>query len=90
VKNYLSRNKIENTEDLQTELESWAYIVARHFNISLLEVYSMPKPIFQQSLVWALAVSEEQGKDREFQKQKAKSKGNETVKLDYSFLDEEL
>jgi hypothetical protein len=90
VKNYLSRNKIENTEDLQTELESWAYIIARHFNISLLEVYSMPKPIFQQSLVWAIAVSEEREKDREFQKQKAKSKGNETVKLDYSFLDEEL
>tara|TARA_R110002020_G_C16223265_1_gene767823 strand:+ start:613 stop:765 length:153 start_codon:yes stop_codon:yes gene_type:complete len=47
----------------------------------------MPQEIFRQSLIWALAIEDEQEKDRQYKKQQSKSKGNETVKLDYSFLD---
>jgi len=49
----------------------------------------MPKDIFQQSLTWALAMSDEQKKQRTRIKQENKHKGHETVPLDYSFLDRE-
>ena len=62
-----------------------AYRVAKHYGVSLLEVYSMSPAIFKQSLAWALVVEEEQVKQQEVAKQKAKSNGNETVRLDYSF-----
>ena len=49
----------------------------------------MPPDIFKQSLIWALAIEEEEAEDRNREQQKAKSNGNETVNLDYSFLDRE-
>ena len=49
----------------------------------------MPRHMFRQSLVWALAINEEEKIQQKQQQQKAKSRGNETVNLDYSFLDDE-
>ena len=49
----------------------------------------MPKAIFQQSLIWAMAVNDETNKEREIQTQKAKANGREVVPLDYSFLDKD-
>jgi len=72
---------------LSRKIELWAYIVAKHYNISLHEVYQMPKNIFTQSLTWALAMNDEREKNRS--RNKAKSKSGEMVPLDYSFLDKE-
>ena len=66
----------------------FAYIVAKHYSISLTEVYQMEKEIFTQSLAWALAVNDEEEKERKRQNMQD-STGNETVTLDYSFLDRE-
>ena len=87
VRGFLKKSEIETSEDLELQIETWAYIIAKHYGISLLEVYSMPRHLFRQSLVWALAINEEEKIQQKQQKQKAKSKGNETVNLDYSFLD---
>ena len=74
-------------KDFQTQIELWAYIIAKHYNISLTEVYSMPNNIFKQSLVWAMVATDENKKNIERKKQKAKSGDSEVVNLDYSFLD---
>ena len=65
----------------------WAYIIAKHYNISLTEVYSMPKQIFKQSLVWAMVSNDENNKNIERKRQEVKSGDREVVGLDYSFLD---
>jgi len=87
VRKFLKRKEVKTSKDLGLQIEAWAYIIAKHYGISLLEVYSMPPNLFRQSLIWALAVNEEEKINQEQNKQKAKSKGNETVKLDYSFLE---
>ena len=89
VRDFLKKERIETVEDLKMQVEVWAYMIAKHYGISLLEVYSMPKPLFKQSLIWAMAITEEQEQEQERTKQRAKSKGNETVNLDYSFLEKE-
>jgi hypothetical protein len=48
----------------------------------------MDKEIFTQSLAWALAINDEEDKERKRQHMQD-STGNETVTLDYSFLDGE-
>lgn len=89
VQKFLKKKHVETVDDIRLQVESWAYIIAKHFGISLLEVYSMPQDLFKQSLVWALAINEEEEKERKRSEQQAKSGGNETVSLDYSFLDTE-
>lgn len=89
VRGFLKKREVETSEDLKLQIETWAYIIAKHYGISLLEVYSMPRHLFRQSLVWALAINEEEKIQQKQQQQKAKSRGNETVNLDYSFLDDE-
>jgi len=87
VDSFLKKEKYDSAEDYQTQIELWAYIIAKHYNISLTEVYSMPNNIFKQSLVWAMVATDENKKNIDRNKQKAKSGDREVVKLDYSFLD---
>ena len=89
MQRYIEKKKIETPEDIEYQLQALAYRVAKHYGISLLEVYSMSPALFKQSLAWALVVDEEKEEQAKVQQQKAKSKGNETVRLDYSFLDKE-
>tara|TARA_R100000781_G_C4037186_1_gene112726 strand:+ start:336 stop:611 length:276 start_codon:yes stop_codon:yes gene_type:complete len=89
VEEYIKKNRIETPQDIEYQLQGLAYRVAKHYGISLLEVYSMSPALFKQSLAWALVVDEEIEERKKVQQQKAKSKGNETVRLDYGFLDKE-
>ena len=45
----------------------------------------MERDVFKQSLVWAMAVDDEQGKERKRVNMQERT-GNETITLDYSFL----
>ena len=87
VEKFLKKEEYNSADDFSTQIELWAYIIAKHYNISLTEVYSMPKQIFKQSLVWAMVSTEEKNKNIERKKQKAKSRDREVVGVDYSFLD---
>jgi len=89
VKSFLKKEHYESSEDFNLQIQYWAYVIAKHYNISLLEVYKMPKAIFQQSLIWAMAISDETNKERKIQEQKSKAHGREVVPLDYSFLDKD-
>lgn len=88
VQQFLKKRKIESIEDFGLQAQLFAYIVAKHYSISLTEVYQMDKEIFTQSLAWALAINDEEDKERKRQHMQD-STGNETVTLDYSFLDGE-
>ena len=89
MQKFLKKKHIQTVEDIEMQVQSWAYIIAKHFGISLLEVYSMPQDLFRQSLVWALAVNEEEEKERKKSERNSRSGSGETVDLDYSFLDDE-
>lgn len=86
VARFLDKSKVETAEDYALQVELWAYIIAKHFGISLLEVYAMPQDIFTQSLVWAAVMDEEKKNETQRAKQQARSNGNETVRLDYSSI----
>tara|TARA_R100001509_G_scaffold142171_1_gene97447 strand:+ start:4084 stop:4356 length:273 start_codon:yes stop_codon:yes gene_type:complete len=86
VRQFLKKRKIESSEDLDMQMQLFAYIVAKHYSISLHEVYSMSEPIFRQSLSWALAINEE---DRLEQKKQKVSESDDTVEFDYTFLEAE-
>ena len=65
----------------------WAYIIAKHFSISIKEVHEMTPQQFYQSLTWAMVGQEEEEKGREKSKARNKSaKGGsqEVVSVDYS------
>ncbi len=87
VEKFLKKEKYDSADDYGTQIELWAYIIAKHYNISLTEVYSMPKQIFKQSLVWAMVSNDENNKNIERKRQEVKSGDREVVGLDYSFLD---
>lgn len=87
VEEFLKKDKFDSEQDLATQIELWAYIIAKHYGISLAETYSMPPHLFKQSLVWALTITEENNREIERKKQQAKAGDRETVSLDYSFLD---
>ena len=87
VEKFLKKEEYNSADDYSTQVELWAYIIAKHYNISLTEVYSMPKQIFKQSLVWAMVSTDEKNKNIERKKQEVKSGDREVVGLDYSFLD---
>ena len=60
VQQFLSKSRIETPEDLVLQHQLFAYIVAKHYSISLTEVYQMEDDVFTQSIAWALAVQEEE------------------------------
>ena len=86
VQRFLSSGKVETTEDIELQTQLFAYIVAKHYSISLHEVYNMSEPIFRQSLSWALAINEE---ERLEQKKQKVSESDDTVEFDYTFLEME-
>jgi len=63
----------------------FAYIIAKHYNISLKEVYSMNDNLFTQSLSWALAIQEEEARENARQRMEANT-GQEAISMDYDFL----
>tara|TARA_R110002051_G_C8585925_1_gene478046 strand:+ start:497 stop:778 length:282 start_codon:yes stop_codon:yes gene_type:complete len=89
VQQFLQRKTIESPEDISLQLELFAYMVAKHYGVSLMEVYQMSEEIFTKSLVWAMAVEEEQEKAAKRQEFVENTDSSEIVNLDYSFLEEE-
>ena len=85
VQRFLSSGKVETTEDISLQTQLFANIVAKHYGVSLTEVLNMERDVFKQSLVWAMAVDDEQGKERKRVNMQERT-GNETITLDYSFL----
>jgi len=88
IQKFLKKKIIETSDDLRLQTELFAYRVAKHYNISLMEVNQMDIKTFQQSLSWALAVDEEQEKESERTRVSSQN-NNETISLDYAFLNEE-
>lgn len=88
IRQFLKKKKIETSEDLKLQMELFAYIIAKHYNISLTEVYQMSDDVFRQSLSWALAINEEEEKAREREEAQS-STNNEVVSFDYSWLEQE-
>jgi len=88
VQQFLNKSRIETPEDLVLQHQLFAYIVAKHYSISLTEVYQMEEDVFTQSLAWALAVQEEEEKEMRRQQMRDNT-SNETVTLDYTFLESE-
>ena len=88
IQKFLKKKIIETSDDLRLQTELFAYRVAKHYNISLMEVNQMDIKTFQQSLSWALAVDEEQEKESERARVSSQN-DNETISLDYGFLNEE-
>ena len=88
IQQFLQKGQVENVGDVYLHTQLFAYRIAKHYNISLGEVYNMSDELFTQSLAWAMAVEEEQKKDAELQRTKA-STSQEGVSLDYDFLNAE-
>ena len=88
VQQFLNKSRLETPEDLVLQHQLFAYIVAKHYSISLTEVYQMEEDIYTQSLAWALAVQEEEEKEARRQQMQDET-SNETVSVDYTFLETE-
>lgn len=88
MQTFLSKNSLETAEDIELQSQLFAYLVAKHYSISLTEVLQMSPEIFNQSLSWALAIDSRNRKEQERASAQSNS-GNETVTLDYSFLESE-
>ena len=73
---------------IRDRLQLFAYTIAKHYNISLTEVYNMSDEIFKQSLVWAL-VAQDQEEKAERKSKMAESASEDLVDFDYSFLEME-
>ena len=86
MQTFLSKNSIETAEDIVLQSQMFAYLVAKHYGISLIEVLQMSPEIFNQSLSWALAIDSKNRKEQERASAQSNS-GNETVTLDYTFLE---
>tara|TARA_R110002050_G_scaffold118726_1_gene236259 strand:+ start:522 stop:743 length:222 start_codon:yes stop_codon:yes gene_type:complete len=71
------------------QMQLFAYIVAKHYNISLHEVYQMSDAVFKQSLSWALAVNEEERLAEKKQNLQNNTESGDIVDFDYSFLEGE-
>ena len=69
-------------------LEMWAYIIAKHYGVSLKEVHEMAPDTFQQSLVWAMVGRKNEEKEMKRKRQEANNEGRETVSLDYTFVED--
>ena len=86
LQEFLQKGEVNTLEDIELQFQMLAYIVAKHYGISLTEVLNMTPEVFTQSYTWALAVEEEKNRNRE-KANKENTTGNETVKVDYSFLE---
>jgi|TARA_R100000951_G_scaffold57432_1_gene48238 hypothetical protein len=89
IEDFLHRKKIESPADLELSLEMQAYIVAKHYSVSIKEVQEMSPQQFYQSFTWAMVGRRQEEKAHKRDKQSAKSGGRETVSLDYDFLNRE-
>ena len=89
IESFLSRKVIQSPADLELSLEMKAYIIAKHYGISIKEVHEMTPQQFFQSYTWAIVGRNEEEKAYKRKKQSSKSGSRETVSLDYSFLDTE-
>ena len=78
-----------SAEDIELQLQLFAYNIAKHYGISLTEVYNMSDEIFKQSLVWAMAFDAEEERQAEDARVRSNSESNDIVRLDYSFLQED-
>lgn len=85
----MKKKKVENSDDIVLQNQLFAYIVAKHYGLSIGEVLNMPMGEFRQSLSWAIAMQDRENKQRAKQKMENET-GNETITLDYSFLDSEV
>ena len=88
VQQFLNKSRLETPEDFVLQHQLFAYIVAKHYSISLTEVYQMEDDVFTQSIAWALAVQEEEEKELRRQQMQDET-SNETVSVDYTFLETE-
>ncbi len=86
LQEFLQKPKSKTLEDIELQFQMLAYIVAKHYGISLTEVLNMTPEVFTQSYVWAVAIDEQKTKEQE-KANKESTTGNETVKVDYSFLE---
>jgi hypothetical protein len=86
VERYLKTGKIDNPTDVYLHIQTFAYIIAKHYGVSLQEVYGMDRELFKQSLVWAMAVDKRE-KQQQNKQNKQNNTGSEVVSVDYSFLD---
>ena len=89
VQQFLNRKQVDTAQDIGMQMQLFAYLVAKHYSISLTEVYQMSAEVFKQSLVWAMAIEGEQEKAMEKQRVKSNSGSSEIVTFDYSFLNVE-
>tara|TARA_R100000908_G_C3749492_1_gene144286 strand:+ start:317 stop:577 length:261 start_codon:yes stop_codon:yes gene_type:complete len=85
----MKKKKVENSDDIVLQNQLFAYTVAKHYGLSIGEVLNMGIAEFRQSLSWAIAMQDRENKERAKQKMKNET-GNETITLDYSFLDSEV
>tara|TARA_R100001015_G_C4624638_1_gene182854 strand:- start:998 stop:1279 length:282 start_codon:yes stop_codon:yes gene_type:complete len=89
VRQFLSKKSIDTSEDLQLQIQLFAYTVAKHYGISLAEAYQMERSIFQQSLIWAIAANEEEEEQQRKAEMESRTESNDIVEFDYSFIDME-
>lgn len=88
LQEFLQKGKVDTLEEIELQFQMLAYIVAKHYGISLTEVLNMTPEVFTQSYVWAVAIEEERKSEYD-RANKETTTGNETVKVDYSFLEME-
>jgi len=88
IQEFLKRKDIKGQEDFILQNQLFAYFVAKHYGISPQEVYEMPINMFRQSLSWALAMQDNENKEAARANMQSQT-GNETITLDYGFLDME-
>jgi hypothetical protein len=89
IESFLSRKVINTPADLELQMEMKAYIVAKHYSISIKEVHEMTPQQFFQSFTWAIVGRKEEEKANKRSNQSSKSGSRETVSLDYDFLNTE-
>tara|TARA_R100000995_G_scaffold17466_1_gene6914 strand:- start:645 stop:920 length:276 start_codon:yes stop_codon:yes gene_type:complete len=90
IEKFLSRKQVVNPQDLELQLELWAYVIAQHFSISIKEVHEMSPQQFEQSLVWTMVGRKEEEKAQKKQQKSSKGGSRETVSLDYNWAMEDF
>tara|TARA_R110002167_G_scaffold15540_5_gene61972 strand:+ start:862 stop:1140 length:279 start_codon:yes stop_codon:yes gene_type:complete len=89
IESFLSRKLLKTPQDLELQLETQAYIVAKHYSISIKEVHEMTPQQFYQSYTWAMVGRRQEEKEQKKQNTASKGGSRETVSPDYSFLNSE-
>ena len=89
VNDFLKKQHIETADDLGYQLQLFAYTVAKHYGISLREVYMMEESMFKQSLAWATAIEHEREEAEKKERLRSSSGSDEVVDFDYTFLEME-